>query len=175
MNDRALTLTEFNDLSKAQAQEALARCCGAARWLEKMLTRRPFGQFDELLIAADESFVLLEPDDWLEAFAHHPKIGDTASLRAKFASTATWASGEQAGVGAASEDEVEALAQGNEAYFQKFGYIFIVNATGKSAGEMLQMLMARLENDPETELTVAAAEQMKITRIRLHKLIRREP
>jgi 2-oxo-4-hydroxy-4-carboxy-5-ureidoimidazoline decarboxylase len=175
MKDQALTLTEFNDLSKAQAQEALARCCGAARWVEEMLTRRPFGQFDELLIAADEAFALLEPDDWLEAFAHHPKIGDTASLRAEFAATATWASGEQAGIGGAGEDEIEALAQGNKAYFQKFGYIFIVNATGRSAVEMLQTLVARLANDPETELTVAAAEQMKITHVRLHKLIRQEP
>jgi 2-oxo-4-hydroxy-4-carboxy-5-ureidoimidazoline decarboxylase len=175
MNDQALTLNEFNDLPQAQARDALARCCGASRWVEEMLTRRPFDQFDDLLIAADEAFALLEPKDWLDAFAHHPKIGDTASLRAKFASTATWASGEQAGVGAASEDEVEALAQANEAYFQKFGYIFIVNATGKSAGELLQILLARLENDPETELTVAAAEQMKITHIRLHKLIRQEP
>src|SRR5207248_5366023 len=107
--------------------------------------------------------------------AHHPKIGDTASLRAKFASTATWASGEQASLGDAGDDEIKALALGNEAYFQKFGYIFIVNATGKTAVEMLQNLVARLENDPETELTVAAAEQMKITHIRLHKLVRQEP
>jgi 2-oxo-4-hydroxy-4-carboxy-5-ureidoimidazoline decarboxylase len=175
MNDQALKLKQFNDLPKAQAHEALARCCGAARWVEQVMTRCPFNQFEDLLIAADEAFALLEPKDWLDALAHHPKIGDTAGLRAKFASTATWASGEQAGVDAASEDEVEALAQGNEAYFQKFGYIFIVNATGKSAGEMLQILIARLENDPETELTVAAAEQMKITHLRLHKLIRQEP
>ena len=175
MNNQALTMKQFNDLPKAQARDALTRCCGAGRWVEQMLSRRPFEQFEEVLIAADEAFALLEAKDWLEAFAHHPKIGDTASLRAKFASTATWASGEQVGVSAASDDEIEALAQGNEAYFQKFGYIFIVNATGKSAGEMLQILVARLENDPETELTVAAAEQMKITHLRLHKLIRQEP
>jgi 2-oxo-4-hydroxy-4-carboxy-5-ureidoimidazoline decarboxylase len=175
MSAQTLTLNEFNDLPKAQAGDALGRCSGAARWVEQVMTRRPFNQFEDLLIAADEAFALLEPDDWLEAFGHHPRIGDTVALRAKFASTATWASGEQAGVGGATEDEIEALARGNEAYFQKFGYIFIVNATGKSAGEMLQILVARLENDPETELTVAAAEQMKITHIRLHKLIRLEP
>src|SRR5438552_386217 len=141
--NQALTLKQFNELPTAQAREALARCCGAARWVEQMSTRRPFDQFDDLLIAADEAFALLEHRDWLEAFAHHPKIGDTASLRAKPASTETWASGEQAGVSAASDDEIEALAQANEAYFQKFGYIFIVNATGKSAGEMLQILLAR--------------------------------
>jgi len=175
MSDQTLTLKAFNDLPKAQARDALARCCAAGRWVEQMLARSPFKQFDDLLIAADEAFALLEPKDWLDAFGHHPRIGDAASLRAKFASTATWASGEQAGAGGAREDEIEALAQGNEVYFQKFGYIFIVNATGKAAGEMLQTLVARLENDPETELTVAAAEQMKITHIRLHKLIRLEP
>jgi 2-oxo-4-hydroxy-4-carboxy-5-ureidoimidazoline decarboxylase len=175
MSTQTLTLKEFNSLPKAHARDALARCCGAGRWVEQMLTRHPFDQFDDLLIAADEAFALLEPKHWLDAFAHHPKIGDTASLRAKFASTATWASGEQAGVSTANDEEIEALAQANEAYFQKFGYIFIVNATGKSAGELLQILIARLENDPETELTVAAAEQMKITHIRLHKLIRQEP
>src|SRR5437762_11307830 len=96
--NQALTLKQFNELPTSQAHEALARCCGAARWVQQMLTRRPFDQFDDLLIAADEAFALLEPKDWREAFAHHPRIGDTASLRAKFGSTATWASGEQAGV-----------------------------------------------------------------------------
>src|SRR5437762_11521361 len=114
--NQALTLKQFNELPTSQAREGLARCCGAARWVEQMLTRRPFDQFDDLLIAADEAFAVLEANDWLDAFAHHPKIGDTASLRAKFTSTATWASSEQAGVGGAGEDEIEALALGNEGY-----------------------------------------------------------
>ena len=110
------------------------------------------------------------PADWLEAFAAHPRIGDLDALRKKFASTANWCAGEQAGVAAADEAVLTALADGNRAYEARFGYIFIVCATGKSAAEMLAILTARLANDPEVELKVATAEQAKITRLRLEKL-----
>jgi OHCU decarboxylase len=106
----------------------------------------------------------------LAAFAAHPRIGDVDSLRTKFAHTKTWASGEQAGVDAASEDTLIRLADGNDAYFDRFGYIFIVCATGKSADQMLALLEARLPNDAVTELPIAAAEQRKITQLRLQKL-----
>ncbi|NUO80414.1 2-oxo-4-hydroxy-4-carboxy-5-ureidoimidazoline decarboxylase [candidate division KSB1 bacterium] len=136
-----------------------------------MAQRFPFQTKEELCAAAEEAWFKLLPNDWLEAFAHHPKIGDVDSLRAKFASTRQWAEGEQAGVHEASEAVLLALAEGNAQYENKFGYIFIVCATGKSAAEMLAILQARLLNDHATELQIAAVEQSKITKIRLEKLL----
>lgn len=162
----------LNQLDEAAAKEALAKCCGARRWVERMAALRPFASIDALNEAADRIWWELEPADWLEAFTHHPKIGDRESLRQKFASTAAWASNEQSGTTAASEDVLAALAEGNQAYDRKFGHIFIVCATGKSAQEMLDILQSRLPNDPATELRIAAEEQRKITRLRLEKLIR---
>lgn len=166
-----MTLAYFNTLTPASVLAELLRCCGARRWAEAMAKRRPFGSEAELLTAAEEIWQDLAPEDWREAFSHHPKIGDLASLRAKFASTQQWAEGEQAGVAGAAEEVLYALAEGNEAYEKKFGFIFIVCATGKSAGEMLALLQQRLPNDPEIELKIAAAEQAKITKIRLEKLL----
>lgn len=111
------------------------------------------------------------PADWREAFAHHPKIGDLKSLEQKFASTQKWAGQEQQSVNTATQQTLKALAAGNTAYEQRFGYIFIVCATGKSAAEMLALLHNRLSNDPDTELRIAMGEQAKITAIRLNKLI----
>lgn len=166
------SIAELNQLSEPDARVALERCCGASRWVQLMVERRPFEDEAALMTAADEAWVRMERKDILEAFQHHPQIGDVASLRQKFASTATWASHEQSGVQAASEHVLEALARGNQAYREKFGYIFIVFATGKSASEMLDLLELRLPNPPEKELPIAAAEQAKITRTRLEKLIR---
>jgi 2-oxo-4-hydroxy-4-carboxy-5-ureidoimidazoline decarboxylase len=171
MSDAPLTLDALNRLTPQAAAEALSRCCGARRWVEQMVARRPLASEEALLSAADESFANLTRDDWLEAFSRHPKIGDLDSLRAKFARTAEWSTGEQSGVAAASDDTLNALAEVNTAYEHRFGYIFIVCATGKSADQMLELLRQRLPNDPETELQLAAAEQMKITHLRLRKLI----
>ena len=114
---------------------------------------------------------MLGEPEWREAFAHHPRIGDMASLRARFASTAGWAADEQRGAAQATEETLAALARGNRVYEERFGCIFIVCATGKSAAEMLALLEARLGNDPEHEMRMAADEQMKITRLRLEKLL----
>lgn len=149
----------------------LARCCGASRWVEGMLARRPFGSDDALLAAADAVWAEASRDDVLEALSHHPRIGASLDeLREKFASTATWSAGEQAGAAAASEDTLAALRDGNVRYEARFGHIFVVCATGRTAAEMLALLEARMPNDPEVEIRVAAAEQGKITRIRLAKL-----
>jgi 2-oxo-4-hydroxy-4-carboxy-5-ureidoimidazoline decarboxylase len=121
--------------------------------------------------AADAIWLKLDRADWLEAFTHHPKIGDMDSLRAKFATTKEWAAGEQSGVNAANEEVLRGLADGNREYEQRFGHIFIVCATGKSAQEMLTLLRARLHNEADKELRIAAGEQAKITRIRLEKLL----
>lgn len=158
-------------MDEATARAALTRCCGAQRWVEGMLARRPFGDDEAVLRAADEVWATMEREDILEAFAHHPRIGaNLDELRKRFASTSTWSSSEQAGVQAASEETLSALRDGNVAYEARFGHIFIVCATGKSAAEMLALLRERMPNDPAHELRVAAAEQAKITIIRLNKL-----
>ncbi len=149
----------------------LERCCGSTRWAQAMCARRPFGSDAALFAAADDEWAKAGRDDVLEALAHHPRIGaDVDELREKFASTARWAAGEQAGAAAASEATLVALREANLRYDARYGHVFVVCATGKSAAEMLAILESRLDNDPETELRIAAGEQGKITRIRLEKL-----
>jgi 2-oxo-4-hydroxy-4-carboxy-5-ureidoimidazoline decarboxylase len=124
-----------------------------------------------MLAASDRVWERLERVDRLEAFAAHPKIGDLEGLRLKYATTADWASGEQSGVAGASEQTLRALAEGNREYEARFGYLFIVCASGKTADEMLGLLRSRLRNDPAAEQSVASAEQALITRLRLRKLL----
>lgn len=166
-----MTLDELNNLPESDAIDAFTRCCGSHRWVNKMVHRRPYRDREDLLAAADEVWERLAREDYLEAFSHHPKIGDVDSLRKKFASTAQWASGEQSGTATASEETLRGLAEGNQAYEAKNGFIFIICATGKSADEMLEALRARLANPPETELRIAAEQQAMITRLRLEKLL----
>jgi OHCU decarboxylase len=148
----------------------LARCCGSSRWVERMLARRPFGSDAALHAAADAAWADLDRADYLEAFAHHPRLGeDMAKLRERFAAP-EWAAGEQSGVAAADEATLEALRAGNVAYEERFGFVFLLCATGKGAHEMLAQLEVRIGNDPALELRIAAAEQAKITHLRLEKL-----
>jgi 2-oxo-4-hydroxy-4-carboxy-5-ureidoimidazoline decarboxylase len=151
----------------ADALTALSACCGSSRWAGRMVARRPFGSRDALLNAAREEWWALSPDDWLEAFSHHPRIGDRASLAARFPATHHLSAREQAAVGDATEDVLTALADANQAYVDRFGFIFIVCATGKTANEMLELLRERLPNDRDTELRIAAEEQARITELRL--------
>jgi 2-oxo-4-hydroxy-4-carboxy-5-ureidoimidazoline decarboxylase len=136
-----------------------------------MLSFIPADDMVELLEDAEEQWWLCSEDDWKEAFTHHPRIGDLASLKEKFAGTAAWASGEQSGALSASDETLKALAEANRLYEEKFGYIFIVCATGKPAEEMLALLKERLNNNPEEEIRIAADEQNKITRLRIEKLL----
>ena len=156
--------------SVADARRRLTACCGSSRWVDRMLARRPFGSRIGLLTAAREEWYALGPGDWREAFAHHPKIGDREHLRARFPTTHDRSAKEQAGVAGASNGLLDALATGNRAYEDRFGYIFIVCATGKSAEEMLALLNNRLTNDPEIEIRIAAGEQAEITALRLNAL-----
>jgi 2-oxo-4-hydroxy-4-carboxy-5-ureidoimidazoline decarboxylase len=165
-----MNIDALNALPSADARAALLRCCGARRWADGMLARRPFASMADLLAAADEIWAGLDRADWLEAFAAHPRIGDMDSLKKKFAATAAWSAGEQAGVAGAAEAVLRDLADGNRRYEERFGHIFIVCATGKTAAEMLHLLRERLPNAPDVELRIAAAEQAKITRLRLEKL-----
>lgn len=169
-----MTIEQLDAAPEAAAAEALERCCGASAWVRAMLASRPFATAEGLHEAADACAAALEERDWLEAFSHHPRIGDVASLRAKFASTAQWAGGEQAGAAAADDATLHALAKGNDDYFARFGFIFIVCATGLTASEMLARLDARLPHERAEELRIAAAEQNKITHLRLEKLLRED-
>lgn len=157
----------INQADTEAARAILMRACGSTRWVDRMLARRPFANDARLQFAARVEWFGLTEADWLEAFSHHPKIGDRASLAARFPATHDLSAKEQAGVGAAREETLDALAQANDAYAAKFGFIFIVCATGKSAEEMLQLLRDRLNNDRTTELRNAAEEQAKITALRL--------
>jgi 2-oxo-4-hydroxy-4-carboxy-5-ureidoimidazoline decarboxylase len=157
--------------SEAEALAMLERACGAHRWAAAMVVRRPFGSDAALFAAADEEWAKMSKDDVLEALAHHPRIGaDLDELRKKYASTASWAANEQAGAATASEATLEALRDANVRYEARYGHVFVVCATGKSADEMLSILHARMNHEPDAELRIAAAEQAKITRIRLEKL-----
>jgi 2-oxo-4-hydroxy-4-carboxy-5-ureidoimidazoline decarboxylase len=169
-----MTLRTLNALPAAEARAAFARCCGARRWIDAMVAARPFANRDSLAAAAAHAFDALAREDWLEAFAQHPKIGDVTALRERFATTAAWAGREQSGAAGAPEETLAALARGNADYEARFGYIFIVYATGKSADQLLAMLRARIGNDPSRELDLAATEQRKITQLRIAKLLEEE-
>ncbi len=155
----------LNRLDRDSAVSELAKCCGARRWAGRMADLRPFRDVAQILDASEKTFWEMHHSDWMEAFAAHTRIGDRAALRKKVARK------EQAGVKATSARTLAGLETGNRAYERKFGFIFIVCATGKTADEMLAMLRERLGNDRDTEIANAAAEQAKITRIRLERLL----
>ena len=165
-----MTIATFDHLPEEKKNELLLQCCGSTAWVDKMLTVFPVEDLVELLEAAEEKWYECNEEDWREAFDHHPKIGDINSLKEKFANTAQWASAEQSGVNDASDNVIQELAKANEEYEKKFGNIFIVCATGKSAEQMLSILKERLNNAKEDEIKVAAVEQNKITKIRIEKL-----
>jgi len=166
-----MTLQQLNALSKSQLKEELFKCCGSTTWAKKLSEKSPFGSADALKHESNRIWFGADEKDWLEAFTHHPKIGDVESLEKKFASTANWASGEQSGVNIANKNVLIELKDLNDQYEKKFGYIFIVCATGKSAEEMLSLLKERILNKPEEEIEIAVNEQNKITHIRLDKLL----
>ncbi|HEU0054537.1 MAG TPA: 2-oxo-4-hydroxy-4-carboxy-5-ureidoimidazoline decarboxylase, partial [Longimicrobium sp.] len=145
--------------------------CGSSRWAKAVAARRPFADEAALFAAADEAWWALEPDDWHEAFRAHPRIGEKKAEAGQTAREAAWSAGEQAGMRGAGDEVAAALAEGNRAYEARFGHIYLVRATGRSAAELLEILRARLGNDAETELRVAAGEQANITRLRLEKLL----
>jgi len=154
-----------------QAAELLTACCGSSRWVAAMLTHRPFGSRDALMAAADQVCLSLGPADWLEAFSHHPRIGEQAAPVAPVAVASAWSTGEQAGMGSTSDAQRAELAAVNREYERRFGYIYIVCATGKQPEELLALARERLANPPEDELGIAAKEQQRIMRLRLEKLL----
>lgn len=166
-----MTLHDLNTLSQPQLREVLKKCCSSTSWVKMMMTHFPAEDLVEILETAEETWYSCSEDDWKEAFSGHPEIGDVSALEEKFKSTAAWAGNEQSSVRQSSKETIEALAEGNRLYRDKFGYIFIVCATGKSAEEMLGLLHARMQNNPAEEIRIAAEEQNKITKLRLEKLL----
>jgi 2-oxo-4-hydroxy-4-carboxy-5-ureidoimidazoline decarboxylase len=164
------SIDRLNRISLSEAGEEFSRCCGAKAWSMSMAKHRPYDDLAQLHEVADRIMDQLSDTDWLEAFACHPQIGNVQSLRMKYAGNREWSAGEQSGVSVAQEATLVALAEGNAAYLQKFGFIFIVCATGKTADEMLSLLKQRLPLSLEEERRNAAIEQRKITHLRLDKM-----
>jgi OHCU decarboxylase len=164
-------LERLNSLPANEAEAEFRKCCGSTNWARRLAAERPFANSNHLITMADRVWWSLEPDDWLEAFASHPKIGENKAARATAPEAQNWAAQEQSGAENPAEEIVRSLAELNRQYEEKFGYIYIVCATGKSSEEMLALLRERLPNDAATEILNAAREQSRITKLRLGKLI----
>ena len=161
----------LNALPAERAEGELLACCASREWARRMAAARPFRDAAELLERADTVWWSLGEADWHEAFRGHPRIGERKAAAGQGDRERAWSAGEQAGMDRAAEDTRRAMEEGNRAYEERFGHIYLVCATGRSADEMLDLLHARLANDPETEMRVAAGEQARITRLRLEKLL----
>jgi OHCU decarboxylase len=155
----------FNELSKEEAVGALLLVCHSRTWAVQVAAQRPYSDLDALLTAADDVWMALRPEDWLEALDAHPRIGERGGRSAEFSER------EQAGFGAAADDVQAAIAAGNAQYEQRFGHVFLISAEGRTADEILANLRSRLDNDPDVELRVAAEEHRRITRLRLQRLL----
>lgn len=164
-------IDDINGATTEEAKHKFRQCCTSEVWIERMIAGIPYRNETDLRRRADEYWQNLQEKDYLEAFDGHPKIGDVGSLKAKYANTKDLASDEQTAVKFAAADVIDRLAQGNSDYNDKFGFIFIVSATGKSALEMTELLESRLSNKRSIELINAAEEQRKIFQIRLGKLL----
>ncbi len=165
-------LAWLNELAPEEARTEFLKCCGAARWAEAVEQQRPYTSLEQLIAKANDVWWSLDETDWLEAFRSHPKIGERKAANAVSAQSRQWSAQEQQGVQNAAQETIEKLAKLNLDYEKKFGFIFIVCATGKSSNEILALLEQRLLNDASTELPIAAAEQARIAELRLRKLLR---
>lgn len=167
-------LEQLNRAAKEKSKSNFLNCCGSQNWAQKMTEARPFSNVAALLNQAKQIWQSLDTKDWLEAFAAHPKIGSRQTAPKQQAQSVEWSNAEQAGTQAATDSVLDALAEANRLYKERFGFIFIVCATGKSAEEMLDLCRERLNNNTNTEIRIAADEQIKITEIRLKKLLESE-
>jgi OHCU decarboxylase len=162
------TLASWNKAGTAEALDAMIACCGARRWAEAMVALRPVAGIAELSEAADKVWSTMEEADWMEAFACHPRIGERKAAHASARSVA-WSRQEQSSASSAAQQVLEKLTAGNAAYEERFGFTYIVCATGRSAEEMLAILSRRLAGERAAELREAAEQQRQITQIRLGK------
>ncbi len=158
---------KINSLNEEKAFQAFLQTCASKEFAKKMVEGRPYLDINSLKIKAKEVFNSLSKEDWLEAFFGHPQIGDMNSLKKEFDQTKELAKGEQKSIEMASGEVLNDLTLYNKKYFTKFGYIFIVCATGKSAKEMLLMLKKRIDNNKEEEVYIAAEEQLEIMLLRM--------
>jgi 2-oxo-4-hydroxy-4-carboxy-5-ureidoimidazoline decarboxylase len=166
-----MTIMDFDQMPAEEKRIKLLKCCGSTTWVSKMLAAPPAEDLIDLFENAEQKWYECSPDDWREAFDHHPQIGNVNSAKKTNEGTVAWAKNEQAGAGNATDEIKKQLAEGNLLYKEKFGYIFIINATGKTAAEMLAALQQRFQNNALEEIEIAAAEQLAITKIRLEKLL----
>lgn len=166
-----MSLNEINTANTEEAYAVFESCCCAPKWIESMVSARPFADLEALLSQSEQAFSALSDQDYLVAFTGHPQIGNLKTLHEKYANTSGTASNEQAGMSVADSDVLEEMIQLNQDYLKKFGFIFIVCASGKSAQEMLELIRNRIGNERSEELNIAGAEQAKITHIRLEKLL----
>jgi OHCU decarboxylase len=166
-----MDLTWLNRLRPTEATAEFLKCCGSEVWARKMTESRPFENLEQLTVRAGEIWWTLDRNDWLEAFRSHPKIGEKKATESVSQQSLAWSGKEQSGVKDASQQVLSELALLNEQYDERFGFIFIVCATGKTSDEMLAILRSRLGNNAETEIRIAASEQERITEIRLAKLV----
>jgi 2-oxo-4-hydroxy-4-carboxy-5-ureidoimidazoline decarboxylase len=164
-----VTVRDLDAAPRPEAVERLRACCGAERWALVMADRRPFGDLDRLLEAAEAEWAGLAPADWRQAIDHHPRLGGGDLAARRFDPTRSLSEGEQAGVLDAAEATRKALADAQREYEERFGFIFLIRASGRSAAEILSELERRMSNDPETELAVAARELQEIARLRLER------
>ncbi|HEY4740260.1 MAG TPA: allantoicase [Candidatus Acidoferrales bacterium] len=164
-------IANLNNLSNKEAAAVLLDCCGSREWVRRMLARRPFGSTQEIYDAAAQIWNELAPNDWLEAFRHHPRIGEKKAARRQSREAKAWSANEQSGIESASDIAKAALVESNRAYEEKFGQIFIVCASEKTTDEILILMRQRSTNDRDTELKIAADEQQKITQLRLERLL----
>jgi len=162
-------LPRWNGLQQDEAAREILPCCGSGTWSTEMASRRPIQDEASLLAVSDEIWRALREADWLEAFRSHPRIGESRPEQSGPEQSSAWSEQEQQKAAAADEAVKMALKWGNREYEQKFGRIFIVSATGKSASEILEILRRRLHNDEATELQLAAEEQLQIMHIRMKK------
>lgn len=162
-------LAHWNEAAMDAAAAQILPCCGSTAWAREMIRRRPFQDHAALASASDDILRDLTKSDFMEAFRSHPRIGESKAPKSSKQNFAAWAMQEQKKVADADDAVKIALAEGNREYEKKFGYIFIVCATGKSAAQVLEMLQRRMSNDAEAEFQEAAEQQRQITQIRLRK------
>jgi allantoicase len=168
---RRAMLQLLNAMDEHEARATLKDCCAAPEWVARMAAARPFRTPDAAFSASDAASDALSREEWLEALRHHPRIGEQRAEAGQSATAAAWSAGEQAGVGRASPLDRSAMADLNRAYEARFGYVFIVCATGRTVEDIAALLQQRLSNDPEAEIRIAAAEHRRITQLRLEKLL----
>jgi len=162
-------LARWNVLPDLEAAEEILPCCGSQRWAHALVRLRPFQNWETMRVKSDEVWLALDPADWDEAFASHPRIGEKKAPDSATAKSVQWSTQEQSGVISSGKDIQERLRHANAEYEQRFGRIYIVCATGQSAEQMLAIVKRRLNNDEFEELREAAEQQRQITQLRLRK------